>query len=121
MQIRHFTCLESSMLPSAMEPAIVLYLDLLNVWQLDDRLSSSARVVNGKPNRYNSLIFHLYLMSKMVNKLCSSVKKQSLLVMVPSLILMNQLIISSYDTLTCVILIHQCPVDCPVKRHTVCN
>lgn len=46
---------------------------------------------------------------------------RSLVVMIPSLILMNQLIIFSYDTITCIILIHRCPMECPAILHSVCN
>lgn len=52
--------------------AIILHLDPPDTWQLDDSLSTSSRFNGGTPNGSNSLPFHFYLMSEMVNKLCTS-------------------------------------------------
>ena len=48
------------------------YLDPLDIWQLDDSLSTSSEFNIGRPNGYNSLPFHFNLMSEMANKLCTS-------------------------------------------------
>lgn len=105
----------SSVLLCWLAAAKVLYLDPVN-------LAASSRFNIGMTNRYNSCsclisIYGARCWTRCVRVLC----KRSLPGLIPSLILMNPLIIFNYDTITYVILIHRCPMDCPAILHTVCN
>lgn len=71
----------------------------------------------GIPNRYNSLLFHFYLMSETVNKLCTS-SVENIPPSYHSLSYLNKSVYYlQFDTITSIILIHRCPIECPAVLH----